>query len=64
MDVFFYVLEGTGIVEIGSEKQAVSEDTLISSPAKIPHCWYNESQSTLRFLVVKTPKPVKSTKLL
>lgn len=57
VDVFFYVLEGTGIVEIGDEKKEVKTDTCIDSPAKIPHCWYNESNEILRVLVVKTPNP-------
>ncbi|MCE5215351.1 MAG: cupin domain-containing protein [Methanobacterium sp.] len=64
VDVFFYVLEGTGIVEIGDEKKEVTTDTLIDSPAKIPYCWYNESDQLLRFLVVKVPKPTQETKLL
>ena len=64
VDVFFYVLEGTGIIKIGDEKQEVQKDTLIDSPAKIPHCWYNESNSDLRVLVVKVPKPKESTKIL
>ncbi|NNK00096.1 MAG: cupin domain-containing protein [Desulfatitalea sp.] len=64
VDVFFYVLEGKGVVEIGGEKQEVGQDTLINSPAKIPHCWYNESDAVLRFLVVKVPRPTESTKLL
>jgi quercetin dioxygenase-like cupin family protein len=64
VDVFFYVLEGKGVVEIGEEKREVEEDTLINSPAKIPHCWYNESDGLLRFLVVKVPRPTESTKLL
>ncbi len=64
VDVFFYVLEGTGIVEIGDEKKEVTKDTLIDSPAKIPHCWYNESDQLLRFLVVKVPRPIQETKLL
>lgn len=64
VDVFFYVLEGKGVVEIGEEKREVEEDTLINSPAKIPHCWYNESDGVLRFLVVKVPRPTESTKLL
>lgn len=38
VDVFFYVLEDTGIIEIGDEKQEVGPDTLIDSPARIPHC--------------------------
>jgi len=64
VDVFFYVLEGKGIVEIGDEKKEVGQDTLINSPAKIPHCWYNESDATLRVLVAKVPRPTESTKLL
>ena len=64
VDVFFYVLEGTGVVEIGDEKQEVTKDTIIHSPAKIVHCWHNKSNSTLKILVAKTPKPTTSTILL
>ncbi len=64
VDVFFYVLEGRGVVEIGNEKKEVGQDTLINSPAKIPHCWYNEGDALLRILVVKVPRPVAATHLL
>ena len=64
VDVFFYVLEGEGVVEIGDEKQTVGPDILIDSPADIVHCWYNESDALLRFLVVKVPRPVQSTRML
>lgn len=64
VDVFFYVLQGTGIVEVGDEKIEVTKDSLIESPAKIPHCWYNEGSDVLKILVVKVPKPVASTKIL
>lgn len=64
VDVFFYVLEGSGIVEIGDEKKEVGKDTFIESPAGILHCWYNESSEILRVLVVKTPKPIGKTKIL
>ncbi len=37
VDVFFYVLEGKGVVEIGEEKHDVIRDKLVESPAKIPH---------------------------
>ena len=43
VDVAFYVLEGTGVVEVGEEKKEIAEDTLIESPKDIIHCWYNES---------------------
>jgi quercetin dioxygenase-like cupin family protein len=61
VDVAFYVLEGTGVVEVGEEKAEVGRDTLIESPKDIVHCWYNESDSPLRFLVIKAPKPKKKT---
>jgi len=64
VDVFFYVLEGKGIVEVGEEKKEVEKDSIVYSPAKIVHCWYNESDNPLRILVTKTPKPKESTILL
>ncbi len=64
VDVVFYVLEGRGIVEIGEERAEVGPDTLIESPAKIPHRWMNESSAIVRILVVKTPRPKEATKLL
>jgi quercetin dioxygenase-like cupin family protein len=64
VDVFFYVLEGTGVIEIGEEKQTVGRDMLIESPARIPHKWSNESEAVFRVLVVKVPKPTEETKLL
>ena len=64
VDVVFYVLEGRGVVEIGEERQEVSADSLVESPAKIPHRWINESDAPFRVLVVKTPRPKESTKML
>ncbi|PKL66578.1 MAG: cupin domain-containing protein [Methanobacteriales archaeon HGW-Methanobacteriales-1] len=64
VDVFFYVLEGEGIIEIGDEKEMVGKDSLIDSPAKIPHLWRNEGNEDLRILIVKVPRPVKSTRIL
>ena len=64
VDVFFYVLEGKPTIMVGREKQKVQHDTLIESPAKIPHCIYNETGQLVRILVVKVPKPKSETKLL
>jgi quercetin dioxygenase-like cupin family protein len=64
VDVFFYTLEGTGVVEIGNEKQTVEKDMLVESPARIPHRWMNESNTVFRVLVIKVPKPTEETKLL
>lgn len=59
VDVFFYILEGTCTVEIGSERLQVSKDTLVESPARIPHALFNETVQFTRILVVKTPRPGK-----
>lgn len=64
VDVAFYILEGEGIVEIGDEQAQVSADTLIDSPAKIPHKVTNESNNDLRFLVIKVPRQTESTEML
>jgi quercetin dioxygenase-like cupin family protein len=56
VDVFFYILEGKGTVEIGDEKQEVQKDELIESPKGIPHLLRNSGESIFRFLVVKLPK--------
>ena len=62
--VFFYILKGNGIVEIGDECREVGQDMLIESPARIPHRLINDGEETFRFLVVKTPRPTESTRLL
>jgi quercetin dioxygenase-like cupin family protein len=58
VDVFFYVLEGTGAVEVGEERADVAADDLVHSPAGIPHRLENGGSTPFRFLVVKTPAPV------
>jgi len=64
VDAIFFVLEGKGIVEVGNEKKEVGANTLIDSPAKIPHCWYNQSDAVFRVLVVKVPRQEGPSKLL
>jgi quercetin dioxygenase-like cupin family protein len=64
VDVIFYVLEGQAVVEIGDEHKEVEEDTLVESPAKIPHRLINESDEIVRILVIKTPRPKEATKIL
>jgi len=61
VDVAFYVLKGKGVVQIGEEKVTVVENTLIESPKDILHCWNNESDDDLIFMVIKAPKPTKKT---
>ncbi|MGM0596690.1 MAG: cupin domain-containing protein [Myxococcota bacterium] len=64
VDVAFYLLEGEGVVQIGEEKQTLGPNTLIESPKDILHCWFNESDSPLKFMVIKAPKPTKPTTLI
>ncbi|MCJ7445766.1 MAG: cupin domain-containing protein [Methanotrichaceae archaeon] len=64
VDAIFYVLEGKAVLEIGDERNVVGPDTLIESPVKMPHRWSNESNSRLRILVIKTPRPTEPTKIL
>lgn len=64
VDVAFYVLEGRGVVEIGEERRECGPDTLVESPARIPHRWTNESDAPFRVLVIKVPRPTESTRLL
>jgi quercetin dioxygenase-like cupin family protein len=64
VDVFFYVLEGEGVVEIADERKTIGRDMIVESPARIPHRWINESKGVFRVLVVKVPRPTEETKLL
>ncbi len=64
VDVFFFILEGKGIVEIGDESNEVCQEMLIESPARVPHRIINSGEEIFRILVVKTPKPIESTQLL
>lgn len=56
VDVFFYITEGKGVVEIGDESKEVEKDTIIDSPKGIPHLLRNTGEGVFRFLVVKLPK--------
>ena len=64
VDVNFYILEGDGVVEIGKEREEITKDQLIFSPAKVAHRLLNESDKNFRFLVIKTPTPTTETKIL
>lgn len=64
VDVFFYVLEGKAVIEIGDEKATATKDMIIESPANIPHRWINDGPDLFRVLVVKVPTPTTETKIL
>lgn len=64
VNVFFYILEGSGSVTIGEETEEVDADTLVESPANILHTLHNTGTGIFRFLVAKTPKPATGSKIL
>jgi len=53
VNVFVYVLEGKGIVEIGDEKCEVEKDTLIEIPKGSLHLLKNTSNEVFKFLALK-----------
>lgn len=57
VDVFFYVVEGTGRVTIGDEGETVRERDIVFSPKNIPHALENAGDGLFKVLVVKTPNP-------
>jgi mannose-6-phosphate isomerase-like protein (cupin superfamily) len=64
VDVCFYVLEGQATIEIGDRQMKVDADTLVESPARIPHRILNESEAPVRVLVIKTPAPNEPTRFV
>jgi mannose-6-phosphate isomerase-like protein (cupin superfamily) len=57
VDVFFFIISGTGEVEIGEERETVNAGSIIESPKDIIHGLHNTSKELFEVLVVKTPKP-------
>ena len=57
VDAFFYVLEGAPTIEIEGETVKAAPHTLVPSALGHTHAIRNESTTTVRFLVVKTPNP-------
>jgi len=61
VDVVFYVLEGRATISIGDETETVSADNLVKSPKRVPHNISNQSDTILRVMVTKLPKPTENT---
>ncbi|MBN2828866.1 MAG: cupin domain-containing protein [Candidatus Cloacimonetes bacterium] len=64
VDVVFYVLEGKPSITVGDETIQVSKDSLVESPKDIPHTIANNTDETVRVLVIKTPRPIQKTTIL
>jgi len=64
VDVYLYVLEGQGIVEVGEEREEVAVDALVEIPAQLPHRLLNEGSGPFRVLNIKAPRPTVPTKVV
>lgn len=56
VDVAFYILEGSGLIEIADETAPVGPGTCIESPKNIPHRLINHTEKPFKFLVIKMPQ--------
>lgn len=63
-NVYLYVLNGSGTLETDHETTALSADMLVELPPETPHRLINNSQSQLRLLNIKAPRPTKSTQIV
>lgn len=63
-NVYFYILNGTGILEAGEETIPLSSDMLVEMPPETPHRLINNSDSQLRLLNIKAPRPKKPTQVI
>ncbi len=57
VDVAFFVIEGSPVVQIEEESQRVSPQTLIPSSAGHLHGFSNDGDAAVRILIVRTPSP-------
>lgn len=64
VDAAFFILEGEATVQIGEDIEKFGPNTLVDSPAKIPHRVSNEGTEPLSFLVLKTPRPTEKSQVL
>jgi len=60
VDIFFYIIEGRGEIEVGRDREPVKAGSIVESPRDIPHGLHNTSEAPFKVLVVKTPRPRRS----
>ncbi len=63
-NVYLYTLIGTGVLEAGEETIPLSADMLVEMPPETPHRLINNSDSQLRLLNIKAPRPTSSTQIV
>lgn len=57
VDVVFYVVEGSPIVQIEEESQRVGLRMLVPSAAGHRHGLRNDGKATVRVMIIRTPSP-------
>lgn len=60
VDVLFQVIEGKGMVTIGTETQVVEAGDIVVSPAEIPHALEANQGCTFSVYVMKVPNTKKT----
>jgi len=63
-NVYLYILKGTGVLEANEETIPLSADMLVELPPETPHRLINNSNSQLRLLNIKAPRPTSSTQIV
>lgn len=56
-DKIYFVLEGTGTIQIGTEQQVVEKNQICHAPQGLVHGVKNTSDAQLTLLVFMTPNP-------
>ena len=56
-DKLYYVVEGTGVVEVGGEVSTVHAGDLVLAPSSVPHGLVNPGPARLIVMVVFGPPP-------
>ena len=64
VDIVFYVLEGNATITVGDETETIPADNLIKSPKRVPHNISNQSDTILRVMVIKLPKPTETKMII
>ena len=56
-DKIYFVVEGTGTFQIGSEERQHGPDTVVLAPSGVPHGVRNTGDTQLMLLVFMAPNP-------
>ncbi len=57
VDVVFYVVEGSPLVQVEDEEQRVETGMLVPSSAGHRHGFRNDGDAPVRILIIRTPSP-------